>query len=184
MQYLTKVAKDFEAYAEAQYLPAVKNPDADELTLLAGLRYVGTRAIKGYESRLREIFTAHRKGEIGREIDDACLHALLATSEDLSSTAAFLASVATMREPLATSRLAETSLHDLGPVGADAVLRELGKPRHGKQLRRLTRMLIRMTHVQPPEPMDFWENADDARRREAAERWRQKIREERPTRRD
>ena len=70
-----------------------------------------------------------------------------------------------------------------GPT-VPGVLRELGKPRHGKQLRRLARMLIRMMHVQPPEPMDFWENADDARRREAAERWRQKIREERPTRRD
>jgi hypothetical protein len=175
---------DFEAYAEAQYLPAIKDPEADELTLLAGLRFVETRAIGGYESRLREIFTTRRKGEIGREIDDACLHALLATSEDMVSTAAFLALAATMREPLSTSRLAEISLHELGPVGTDAVLRELGKPRHGKRLRRLARMLVRMTHVQPPEPMDFWEKADDTRRREAADRWRAKIRKERPTRRD
>ncbi len=179
-----RVAKDFEAYAEAHYLPAIKNPEADELTILAGLRFVETRAIGGHDSRLREIFTTRRKGEIGREIDDACLHALLATSEDMASTAAFLALVATMREPLATSRLAEIALHELRPVGTEAVLRQLAKPRNAKQLRRLARMLVRMTHVQPPEPMDFWETADTTRRREATDRWRQKIRKESPTTRD
>lgn len=169
------MAKDFEVYTETHYLTAVNDREAAELNLLAGLRYIETRTIGDHEKRLREIFTTRRDSKLGREIDDACLGALLATSDDTVATAGFLSLVATMPRPLPTSRLAEKSVRLLGPDGKEGLLRELARSHTGQHLRGLARMLMRISRVPPPEPIGFWENADQAERQEAVDRWKEII---------
>lgn len=170
------MAKDFEIYAETHYLPAVDDREAAELNLLAGLRFLETRTIGDHENRLREIFTTRRGSKLGREIDGACLDALLATSDDAVATAGFLSLVATMPRPLPTSRLAEKSVCLLGSDGKEGLLRELARPHDAPHFRGLARMLMRISRVPPPEPIGFWENADQAERREAVDRWKESIR--------
>ena len=169
------MAKDFEIYAETHYLPAVNDREAAELNLLAGLRFVETRTISDHEKRLREIFTTRRGSKLGREIDDACLGALLATSDNAVATAGFLSLVATMPRPLPTSRLAEKSVRLLGRDGKEGLFRELARSHTGQHLRGLARLLMRISRVPPPEPIGFWENADQAKRQEAVDRWKEKI---------
>lgn len=175
-QYLKNVADDFEAYAEAHYLPAVKQRGPDDLDLLAGLRFIETRKLDGYQGRLKELFTTRRAGAIGREIDEACLGALLATSDDPPATAGFLAVVAAAPRPLPTSAVAKKALRQQGAAGIEAILHELSEPHDGRRLRGLARLLMDLCPVIPPEPIGFWEKSEQARRREASDRWREKIR--------
>ncbi len=70
-EYLKQVNKDFETYAEANYLPAVKAHEPKALNLLAGLRYVQSRDIPKYDKRLKELFTTRRNGNVAREVDKA-----------------------------------------------------------------------------------------------------------------
>ncbi len=173
---MIQVAKDFETYAEAHYLPAVEAREPDELNLLAGIRYVETRAVGEKEKRLKELATTRRTGSVGRETDQACLDALLATSDDPVSTAGFLAVVAAAPRPLPTSVIAKRSVRLLGPVGIEAILRELAKPHEARRLRGLARLLMDISRIQPPESIGFWEREEQAQRREAADRWREKLR--------
>ena len=169
------MAKDFEIYAETHYLPAINDRQAAELNLLAGLRFVETRTIGDHEKRLREIFTTRRGSKLGRETDDACLGALLATSDNTVATAGFLSLVATMPRPSPTSRLPETCVSLPGPRGNEGLSPELARPHTGQHLRGLARLLMRISRVPPPEPIGFWENADQAERQEAVDRWKEKI---------
>lgn len=170
------MAGDFEKYAEAHYLPAVKKHKTDNALLLAGLRYIKTREITGLESRLREIFTTRYTTKLGRAIDDACLDALLAMAQEPLSNARFLAQVATLPKPLPTSPLAEKALLSQESVAAEALLLELAKPFEAKQQRNLVRLLIRLTHVKPPLPISFWKQENQAERKAVVDRWREGVR--------
>ena len=170
------MAKDFERYAKDHYLPAVKNHEADDILVLAGLRYIATRRVMGLDGALREIFTTRYTAKIGRAIDDACLDALLATAEAPLSNARFLAQVATLPRPLPTSPLAEGALLKQASVAAEAMLQELSGSLEAKQQRKLVRLLMRLTKVKPPLPIAFWKQANRAERRTAVNRWRKQVR--------
>ena len=170
------MAGDFEKYAEAHYLPAVKKHKTDNSMLLAGLRYIKTREITGLESRLREIFTTRYTTKLGRAIDDACLDALLAMAQEPLSNARFLAQVATLPKPLPTSPLAEKALLSQESVAAEALLLELARPFEAKQQRKLVRLLIQLTRVKPPMSISFWKQENPAERKAAVNRWREEVR--------
>ncbi len=150
------------------------DPPAEHL--LAGLRYLATRKTAGHENRLREILTTRRSGDIGREIDEACLAALLATRDDPLSNARFLVNVAVPPRPLPASRLAEQALLALERYAAEALLNELAREPDDKRMRTLVRLLTRVSKAPSPAPPSFWRTADTKLRLAAVDIWRDEIR--------
>ena len=167
--------KEFEDYAAAHYLPAVDEPDPDPSILVGGLRFIASREVEGHEDRLREIFTTRYPHQNSREIAEACLEALLNTTEDPVGTAQFLALVATRDLP--ASRVCDRGLKSLGPGAYPAVLTELTQSHPGSCLRKLARLLGRLSQVPSPKPIPFWGKANAEERCAAAGEWEAAIRQ-------
>lgn len=168
---------NFEEYAAATYLPALGVQDADELTLLAAVRYVLTRDIGGYESRLRELLTTRFRTQTGRDIATSCLDALIALADDPVAAARFLALAATAKSPPPSAKLCEDGLHRMGPVANEALLIELARSDDPDQIRKLARLLTRVSKVRPPDPLPTWFRSDRPQRQEAVRNWRARIAE-------
>lgn len=166
--YLKAVVKQFEAYARTNYLPALSRPKATPSTLLAALTFLRTRDIHGYDATLDELFTSPRGAR--PEIAEACLDAMIATGESPESTARFLAAAAT-DERLSMSMNAERGLFRLRPESVDAVFDELLRPYDGRRLRKIARLVTRLTNVQPDVPIKFWESTGPDARADAITRW-------------
>ena len=146
------MAKDFEAYAEREYLGAVCRTDEDADLQLAGVRFVATRAVADQEGCLRELLDMHSANRTRQEVDAGCIDALLITTEDPLDTGRFLAQAASSRRTrTAGYKLVEGAMRRLGPTGNQALLDELARPgRDPAEIRTLTRLLVRVSKVQPP----------------------------------
>ena len=171
---MRRVAGEFEAYAAKHYLPALTARDPDLAILLAALRFVETRRVEGHEPRLWEILTTRYAGKIAREIEAACVDAILATTEDSFATAQVMALTATSDLPVA--RRCEKALEQLGPDSLETILTELTQSHPGPRLRKLARLLSRLSKVPSPEPFSFWGRADLDQRTEAVTKWEGQIR--------
>jgi len=150
-------------------------PGGDDLDVLAGLRFIETRHIEGYQKRTREIFTTRLKSKIGQEIYKACLGAMRATEEDRDSTARFLTLIATRPVPLPTSRMAQDTLQPYRREAEEVLLAELGNAHPPERLIRCVQVLHQLSRVAPPEQPPFWRKAARQDRQNAAEVWRQRI---------
>ena len=170
-KYLSEVVKDFDTYAEEHYLGALQSPRPAPSNTLAALRYIATRKLPGYEPRLREIFTTRFSGKLGREIDAACLDALLETTDDPVRTARFLVDVACRKKPLPTSRLAVTGLERLGTYGCEALISELSSPRPQRRWKKVANVLEQISDVPSGQPAAFWMRANDTERGRAVRIW-------------
>ena len=168
------MTEEYEAYASKYYLPALDANDPDLFILLAAVRFVETRRLEGYESRLQEILTTRYPGKIAREIEAAAVDAILATMEDPIPTASFMALAAT--RDLAAARLCEQALEQLGPTSLQALLTELTQSHPGARLRKLARLLHKISKVPSPEPITFWGKADRDQRTATVTRWESQIR--------
>ena len=177
--YLQSVVKDFEKFAKEHYTAALKSPDTAPDLLLAGIRYVETRRVEGHERRLREVLTAAHKNAIARDLLEATVDALLATSEDTISTAQFLAITACSDSRAAVAAACESGVRRLRAAGTEAILQELTKPHPPILLRKLARLLADISKVKSPEPVTFWQKADEAARGQATAVWRSRIVEKR-----
>lgn len=168
---------NFEEYAAATYLPALGAHDTDEATLLAAVRYVLTRDIGGYESRLRELLTTRFRTQTGRDIATSCLDALITLADDPVAVARFLALAATAKSPPPSAKLCEDGLHRMGPVANEALLIELARSDDPDRIRELARLLTRVSKVRPPDPLPTWLRTDRPQRQEAIRNWRARITE-------
>ena len=175
-QYLHEVAAEFEAYAEHHYLPALLAREPDPDLVVAGLRYVATRRVPGRLGAVYEILTSPWPFRVKREIDEACLEAILATAPDRAEAARFLARVATGPRRVPSARLYEDALRRLGPGGVESLLDEMAAPAAAeRRVRAAARLLLRISDVRPPEPMRAWVRGDGATRAAAVARWRHAI---------
>ena len=174
------MAKDFEAYAEREYLGAVCRTDEDADLQLAGVRYVATRTVAEQEGCLRELLDMRSANPTRREVDAGCVDALLITTEDPLHTGRFLARAATHRRTrMAGFMLVEGAMRRLGPTGNQALLDELARPGlDPAELRKLTRILVRVSKVAPPEPISTMVRCTPAQRIEIVDAWRERIRSE------
>ena len=176
------MAKDFEAYAEREYLGAVCRTDEDADLQLAGVRFVATRAVAEQEGCLRELLDMRSANRTRREVDAGCVDALLITTEDPLDTGRFLAQAASSRRTrTAGYKLVEGAMRRLGPTGNQALLDELARPgRDPAEIRKLTRLLVRVSKVPPPEPISTMVRCTSAQRVEIVDEWRERIRREGP----
>jgi len=124
---------------------------------------------------MREFFTVPPTSGAKHEVVAAALDALVATTTNRKSTAAFLALVATDDGIPSTATLAERALWALMPESVDAVFAELIKPHPGKKLGTLARIQMRLSSVRSPRPIKFWESADAEQRRLAAVEWEASV---------
>ncbi len=178
--YLEEVARDFEEYAEREYLGAVCRTDEDADLQLAGVRFVATRAIADREGCLRELLNMRSANRTRQEVDAGCVDALLITTEDPLATGRFLAQAATNRRTrMAGYKLVEGAMRRLGATGNQALLHELARPgRDPAEIRTLTRLLVRVSKVPPPEPISTMVRCTPAQRAEIVDAWRERIRSE------
>jgi len=174
-RYLKRVARNFETYAKNHYVGALEVRDPDPLALLAGLRYVATRKPADSPAGLLEVFTTRRSGETAREIDRACLAALIATTKDRVQIARTLALIATRDKRLPVSGLCSDGLEQLGSAAFEALLDELSKPQPGSRCDKLVRLLAQLSQVRSPQPPSFWVHADEAERCGATAEWRRRL---------
>lgn len=174
--YLNKTVKKFEKYAKTEYLSGLESGKADAATVLGAVRFVQTRNIKDHEPALRELFTDPPRGELHHQIAKACLDTLISTGDSNASTARFLAAVATSMPSLPTSVLAEGGLWRLRTESEEALLVQLTRAYDGRRLKKIARLLARLSEVRSPEPFAFWQEADAAERTSAADAWRERIR--------
>jgi hypothetical protein len=172
------VAKDFEAYAEREYLGAVCRTDEDVDIQLAGVRYVATRVVTEQEGCLRELLDMRSANRTRREVDAGCVDALLVTTDDPLDTGRFLARAASHRKTRATgSNLIEGAMRRLGNTGNAAVLAELARPgRDPAEVRKLTRILVRVSGIAPPEPVGTLARCTPDQRAEIVDAWEKEIR--------
>ncbi len=172
------MAKDFEAYAEREYLAAVCRTDEDADLQLAGVRYVATRVVAEQEGCLRELLDMRSANKTRREVDAGCVDALLITTEHPLETGRFLANAASdSKTRLDGYKLVEAAMRRLGPTGNQALLDELSRPDGDPaEIRKLTRILVRVSRVPPPEPVSTIARCTPAQRVEIIEAWRTKIR--------
>lgn len=174
--YLNEVIYDFEEFAKAAYLPALNDLEADERDLLAAVSYVGSRNETGHTSRLQEILTTRMQSRIKREIDAACIDALVKTTDDPHATARFLALVATQQNPLPAAQYCQEALRSLGPPAIEILLQELLSQDHdANRLAKLARLLYRVSRVPSPEPFTHWVRGEYEPRKSAVHQWRQAI---------
>lgn len=173
-RYLLTVADAFEAYAKKHYPAALAKPAADPDLTVAAARYIATRRVDGHEKQLREALTTTYRGALGVEISEACVEALMATTEKPVEGARLLALIATGQESPA-SRACANSLRRRAGEATEAILRELTHPHPPVQLRKLARLLAEISKVPSPEPILFWQNADGGARAASAQTWRERI---------
>lgn len=166
--YLKDVVKQFGHYARTEYIADLHRPNADPSTLLAALTFLRTRDIRDHDAALREIFTSPRGAK--PTIAQACLDAMIATGESRERTARFLAAAAT-DEHLSVSMYADQGLFRLRPESVDAVFDELLRPYGGRRLRKIVRLVTRLTNVPPGVPIKFWESASPDARADQITRW-------------
>lgn len=124
---------------------------------------------------MREVFTTRHRSKTGRDIDAACVDALITLSDDPLDTARFLALVGTMDRPVPASRLCEGGLKRMGSAGYDALLVELGRPHAPARIRKLARLLTRLSRVPPPEPLSSWASGEPGARQAVVTQWRQRL---------
>jgi hypothetical protein len=171
-KYLTEVAEQFEDYTENHFAGDLSRTKAEPSALLAALKYVHTRGVEGQEATLREIFTSPRGAR--PKIAETCLQAILTTSSSRDGTARFFATVAT--DPgLSVSLYAEQGLWQLKPESVEALLDELLRPYDGPRLRRIARLVRRLTDVRPPRPILFWQEATRDKRAAAIASWKRDM---------
>ncbi len=172
------MAKDFEAYAEREYLGAVCRTDEDVDIQLAGVRYVATRIVAEQEGCLRELLDMRSADKTRREVDAACVDALLVTTDDALDTGRFLAHAASHRKTRTTGyKLIEGAMRRLGPTGNAALLAELARPElDPAEVRKLTRILVRVSRIAPPEPVGTLARCTPDQRAEIVEAWGKVIR--------
>ena len=172
------MAKDFEAYAEREYLGTVCLTDQDADLQLAAVRFVATRAVTEKEGCLRELLNMRSANRTRREVDAGCVDALLITTEDPLDTGRFLAQAASNRKTrTAGYKLVEAAMLRLGPTGNQALLEELARPgRDPAAIRKLTRLLVRVSEVPPPEPISTMVRCTPAQRVVLVDAWRERIR--------
>ncbi|HUU86106.1 MAG TPA: hypothetical protein VM243_21625 [Phycisphaerae bacterium] len=168
---------NFEEYAAKTYLPALGAHDTDEATLLAAVRYVLTRDIGGHESRLRELLTTRFRTQTGRDIAASCVDALITLTDDPVANARFLSLAATAKDPPPSAKLCEDGLQRLGPVANEALLIELARTDDPDRIRKLARLLTRVSGVRPPAPLPTWLRSDRPQRQQAIHNWRSRITE-------
>ena len=171
-KYLSELVKDFDAYAKKHYLGALQSPRPAPSNTLAALRYIATRKLPDYEPRLREIFTTRFAGTLGREIDAACLDALLETTDDPVQIARFFADVACRKKPLPTSRLAVTGLERLGSHGCQALLDELSAPQPRHRWKKAAQLLEQISGVPSGRRASFWTSELGPERIDELHQWR------------
>ena len=172
--YLHRVAREFEDHATRHYLPTLEASHPDLPALLAALRFIETRRLAGYEPRLRQILDTRFVGRVGRDIEAACVDALVTTTADRMATAKLLALTATRDLPAA--RLCEKALERLAPPSFEALLSELTEAHPGPRLRKLAHLLGKLSKVRSPEPMTFWEKASENQRINAVANWETQLR--------
>ncbi len=172
------MAEDFEAYAEREYLGAVCRTGEDVDIQLAGVRYVATRVVTGKEGCLRELLDMRSAEKTRREVDAGCVDALLVTTDDALGTGRFLAQAASHRKTRMTgSKLIEGAMRRLGPTGNASLLAELARPeRDPAEIRKLTRILVRVSRIAPPEPVAILARCTPDQRAGIVEAWAEEIR--------
>ena len=172
------MAKDFEAYAEREYLGAVCRTDEDADIQLAGVRYVATRVVAEQEGCLRELLDMRSADKTRREVDAGCVDALLVTTDDALDTGRFLARAVSHRKTRMTgTKLIEGAMRRLGPTGNAALLAELVRPElDPAEVRKLTRILVRVSRIAPPEPVGTLARCAPRKRAEIVEAWAKEIR--------
>jgi hypothetical protein len=171
------VAEDFETYAEREYLGAVCRVDEDVDIQLAGVRYVATRVVAEQESCLRELLDMQSVDRTRREVDAGCVDALLVTTDDALDTGRFLAHAASHRKTRTTGyKLVEDAMRRLGNTGNAALLAELARPdRDPAEIRKLTRILVRVSRIAPPESVGTLVRCTARQRAEIVEAWAREI---------
>ncbi|MCP4250304.1 MAG: hypothetical protein GY778_24945 [bacterium] len=102
---------------------------------------------------------------------------LIATGQDPVKTGRILVLAATEPRPPAGAKLCEEGLVRLGPPANEALLRELVEPHPTNRLRKLAALLTRTSKVRSPKPAAAWIGGDLDQRRNAVERWRDRIAE-------
>ena len=172
------MAKDFEAYAEREYLGAVCRTDEDVDLQLAGVRYVATRVVAEQEGCLRELLDMRSADRTRQEVDAGCVDALLVTTDDALDTGRFLARAVSHRKTRMTgTKLIEGARRRLGPTGNAALLAELVRPElDPAEVRKLTRILVRVSRISPPEPVGTLARCTPDQRAEIVEAWGERIR--------
>ena len=172
------MAKDFEAYAEREYLGAVCRTDEDADIQLAGVRYVATRVVAEQEGCLRELLDMRSADRTRQEVDAGCVDALLVTTDDALDTGRFLAHAASHRKTRSTGyKLIEGAMRRLGHTGNAALLAELARPElDPAEVRKLTRILVRVSRIAPPEPVGTLARCAPRKRAEIVEAWAKEIR--------
>ena len=172
------MAKDFETFAEREYLGAVCRADEDVDIQLAGVRYVATRVVPEQEGCLRELLDMQSVDSTRREVDAGCVDALLVTTDDALDTGRFLAHAASHRRTRTTGyKLVEDAMRRLGNTGNAALLAELARAdREPAEIRKLTRILVRVSRIAPPESVGTLVRCTPQQRAEVVEAWARDIR--------
>ena len=74
------------------------------------------------------------------------------------------------------ARLCEKALEQLGAPSFEALLTELTEAHPGPRLRKLAHLLGKLSKVRSPEPMMFWEKANENQRINAVANWETQLR--------
>lgn len=175
--YLNFAANEFEMYATKNYPRILRDPHAGDLAMLGAVRFVQTRSVRGQEQALREVFTTRREGKLGKDIDEACLDALMDCTANKTATARFLADVGSRRRALPTTALCGKGLKRLGAPAIAALLDSIPAEEDGVRRRKLALLLGRVSKTKLPEPLRFWSKADSEAIGAALTRWRAVLRE-------
>lgn len=172
MKYYEQVSKDFEKFAKGHYVPALRKPEGDVSLILAGVRMAQTRGLDEHVAALREIITMRHRGKEGRELDRACLEALLSLIADETERATLLVQLATRDNPVPASSLAEQELDALESAVIPVLLSELEGHYSGQRLKRIAKLLARHSKVPCPEPIQVWSRADKQQQAALVKKWR------------
>ena len=175
-KYFHESAVRFEDFAAEEFLPVLDIPRAGDLILLSAVTYVATRAVEGHEAQLREIFVTPRSGAGGRDIHRACLDGLVATTQDRTALARFLAEVGSQADPPPGRSLCIDGLRRLQPEANDAMFALLAQEEDPHQRRRLAVLVQRVTRERSPEPLRFWSEETSGKAITAAiDTWRAAV---------
>ncbi len=148
----------FDLYASEELPDALTRPDASELEILGGLRYIETRGLAGYETAIRELLTERIPGPIGRRIYEAAVDALVATTEDPSSTARFFAQIVIGKAHPA-AMFGRDGIARLGEDAYEPLLKLIGETEDARARIRLAVLLARISGEPMPAPLSFWRSA-------------------------
>ena len=127
----------FDTYGREELPAALAREDATPMELIGGLRFIETRGLTGYESQIQEWLTSRIESPLAREVYEACIDALIATSQSQATTARFLARVAIRDEPLPSSGYCRKAIARLGPPAFDELLYLIADAESGAERSRL-----------------------------------------------